>query len=71
MELRYLSPAFYSKYKNCPEIMSKGETRPYIILIIEIENNKFAIPIRTIYIKQKIFMKVIQTQIRDLITQKQ
>lgn len=23
------------------------ETRPYIILIIEIENNKFAIPIRT------------------------
>ncbi|MCI6366572.1 MAG: hypothetical protein MR911_08765 [Spirochaetia bacterium] len=46
MELRYLSPAFYSKYKNCPEIMSKGETRPYIILIIETENNKFAIPIR-------------------------
>ena len=37
MELRYLSPAFYSKYKNCPEIMSKGETRTYIILIIEIE----------------------------------
>lgn len=47
MELRYLSPAFYSKYNNYPEIMSKGETRPYIILIIEIENNKFAIPIRT------------------------
>ena len=38
MELRYLSSAFYLKYKNCPEIMSKGETRPYIILIIEIEN---------------------------------
>ena len=38
MELRYLSSAFYLKYKNCPEIMSKGETSPYIILIIEIEN---------------------------------
>ena len=49
--------------------MSKGETRPYIILIIEIENNKFAIPIRTNL--HKIAMKVIQTQILDLITQKQ
>ncbi|MCR5725619.1 MAG: hypothetical protein K6G80_11090 [Treponema sp.] len=27
--------------------MSKGETRPYIILLIEVENNTFAIPIRT------------------------
>ena len=27
--------------------MKKGETRPYIILLIEIEKNKFAIPIRT------------------------
>ena len=45
MELRYLSSLFYQKYNNCSEIMSKGETRPYIILIIEIENNKFAIPI--------------------------
>ena len=47
MELRYLSSLFYQKYKDCPEIMSKGETRPYIILIIEVENNTFAIPIRT------------------------
>ena len=27
--------------------MKKGETRPYIILLIEIEKNKFVIPIRT------------------------
>lgn len=27
--------------------MSKGETRPYIIILVEVENNKFAIPIRT------------------------
>ena len=27
--------------------MSKGESRPYIIIIVEVENNKFAIPIRT------------------------
>ena len=47
MELRYLSSVFYQKYKDCTEIMSKGETRPYIILLIEVENNKFAIPIRT------------------------
>ena len=47
MELRYLSSVFYQKYKDCTEILSKGETRPYIILIIEVENNKFAIPIRT------------------------
>lgn len=47
MELRYLSSTFYQKYKNCSEIMSKGETRLYIILIIETETNKFAIPIRT------------------------
>ena len=47
MELRYLSSVFYQKYKNCTEILRKGETRPYIILLIEIEKNKFAIPIRT------------------------
>lgn len=47
MELRYLSQLFYNKYKNCTEILNKGETRPYIILVIEVENKKFAIPIRT------------------------
>ena len=47
MELRYLSSLFYQKYKNCSEIMGKGKTRPYIILVIELENHKFAIPIRT------------------------
>ena len=53
MELRYLSSLFYQKYKDCKEIMNKGETRPYIILIIEVENNKFAIPIRTNLHKSK------------------
>lgn len=47
MELRYLSPLFYQTYGNCPEIMSKGESRPYNIILVEVENNKFAIPIRT------------------------
>ena len=47
MELRYLSSVFYQKYNDCTEIMRKGETRPYIIILIEVENNKFAIPIRT------------------------
>ena len=47
MELRYLSQLFYNKYKDCTEILNKGETRPYIILIIEVENKRFAIPIRT------------------------
>ena len=43
MDLRYLSTAFYNKYKDCPEILTKGESRPYIILLVEVENNKFAI----------------------------
>ncbi len=47
MELRYLSSLFYQKYKDCSEIMDKGETRPYIIIVVEIEDRKFAIPIRT------------------------
>ena len=47
MELRYLSQLFYQKYKDCSEILSKGETRPYIIIVIEIDKLKFAIPIRT------------------------
>lgn len=46
MELRYLSDYFYEKYKNCHEILIK-ENRPYIILIIELKNIKFAIPLRT------------------------
>ena len=47
MELRYLSSLFYQRYNDCPEIMNKGETRPYIILVIEVEKTKFAIPLRT------------------------
>ena len=47
MQLRYLSSLFYQRYKDCKEIMSKGETRPYIILVVEVEHKRFAIPIRT------------------------
>lgn len=47
MELRYLSAVFYQKYKGCTEILSKGEIGPYIIILIEVEKYKFAIPIRT------------------------
>ena len=47
VELRYLSSLFYQKYKDCSEILSKGETRPYAILLIEVEKQKFAVPIRT------------------------
>ena len=47
MELRYLSASFYTHYKECSEIMNKGETRPYIIILVETESNKFAIPFRT------------------------
>lgn len=46
MELRYLSESFYDKYGNYPEILNKNN-RPYIIIVIEIENLKFAIPFRT------------------------
>lgn len=46
MELRYLSDIFYNKYQDCSEILIK-KNRPYIILIIEIDNLKFAIPFRS------------------------
>lgn len=47
-ELKYLSEAFYQKYNpvNYPEIEQKKE-RPYMVMLIKIENNTFAIPFRT------------------------
>lgn len=47
-ELHYLSDAFYKKYdsEHYPEIERKKE-RPYIVLLIKIEENTFAIPFRT------------------------
>lgn len=46
MEFRYLSHDFFRKYNNCPEILMKPN-RPYAILVIDIENRKFAIPLRS------------------------
>lgn len=46
--LNYLSNDFYSKYNSVdyPEIEHKT-TRPYMVLLIKIENNTYAIPFRT------------------------
>ena len=47
-ELHYLSAEFYEKYNSAdyPEIEHKAQ-RPYIVLLIKIENNTFALPLRT------------------------
>lgn len=47
-ELKYLSEEFYKKYNSVdyPEIEKKKE-RPYMVMLIKIENNTFAIPFRT------------------------
>lgn len=47
-KLFYLSQDFYNHYDkiNYPEIEHK-ESRPYMVLLIKIENNTFAIPFRT------------------------
>ena len=47
-ELHYLTDEFYKKYnhKDYPEIETKRE-RPYMVLLITIEDNTYAIPFRT------------------------
>ncbi len=45
MKLITLSPYFYSKYGNCPEILTKP-TRPYVCLAVRIDGVPFAIPFR-------------------------
>lgn len=47
-ELNYLSDSFYDKYnhKDYPEIEIKRE-RPYMVLLVKIDFNTFAIPFRT------------------------
>lgn len=47
-QLNYLSAVFYSDYdaKNYPEIEHK-DNRPYMVMLIKIENNTFAVPFRT------------------------
>lgn len=46
MEIKYLSSEFYKKYSNCTEILRK-ESRPYVIIVLQIGKDKFAIPIRS------------------------
>ena len=47
-KLNYLSAEFYKKYNSeqYPEIENK-ENRPYMVLLIQIDKNTFAIPFRT------------------------
>lgn len=47
-KLNYLSADFYEKYNNTeyPEIENK-ESRPYMVILIQIDNNTFAVPFRT------------------------
>lgn len=47
-KLNYLSAEFYNKYNSVdyPEIENKAN-RPYMVMLIQIENNTFAIPFRT------------------------
>ena len=47
-KLNYLTAEFYSDYnfEDYPEIENKSN-RPYMVMLIQIENNTFAIPFRT------------------------
>lgn len=47
-QLNYLSADFYSDYdsKSYPEIENK-DNRPYMVMLIKIKNNTFAVPFRT------------------------
>lgn len=47
-KLNYLSPAFYKRYSpdKYPEIENK-ENRPYMVLLLKVDENTFAIPFRT------------------------
>ena len=47
-ELHYLSAEFYKKYNasDYPEIEHKAQ-RPYIVLLVKVDDNTFALPLRT------------------------
>lgn len=47
-ELHYLSAEFYNKYNasDYPEIEHKVQ-RPYIVLLVKVDDNTFALPLRT------------------------
>ena len=46
MEFRRLSDAFYAEYGHCEEILTK-ESRPYYVLLLDIDNLTYAIPLRS------------------------
>ena len=46
MEFHRLSAAFYVKFGHCEEILTKEE-RPYYVLLLELNNLTFAIPLRS------------------------
>jgi len=46
MEFHRLSAAFYAQFSNCEEILTKNE-RPYYVLILELDNLTYAIPLRS------------------------
>jgi protein AbiQ len=46
MEFHRLTPAFYARYKACPEILTK-EDRPYYVLLLTIDSLTYAIPLRS------------------------
>ena len=47
-KLNYLTAEFYARYNSAdyPEIENKSN-RPYMVMLIQIENNTFAVPFRT------------------------
>ena len=47
-QLKYLTEKFYEEYgsKNYPEIEQKTD-RPYMVFLVNIDNNTYAIPFRT------------------------
>lgn len=51
MRYVFLTAQFYKDYANCPEIEQKP-LRPYIMLLLKIDNLTFALPMRS-HIKHK------------------
>ena len=48
MRLCILSRTFYKRYEGCSEILDKGPQRPYVLVVIKLDDSlTFAIPIRT------------------------
>jgi protein AbiQ len=46
MEFHRLTPAFYARFGNCEEILTK-ENRPYYVLVLKIDGLTYAVPLRS------------------------